>query len=186
MGFEALMVQNIQHYFLQSTLDVGIAVFLARWLILGNVFLAAFLALSGQPKKIHAIGEAVWSLIVALTLTSLIALVVHRARPYLGDAGIELLIPQPLNSSFPSGHTASAISVALPFLLASRGVGLTALVIAVLVMLGRMAVGVHYPTDLLGGIVIGAVSFALVRVAHRELRTRDIIKTVRAWRKAAR
>ena len=70
--------------------------------------------------------------------------IVNRTRPYEVIQGLVPLGNLPDDSSFPSGHT--AISFAIP-----------AVILAVLIALSRMYVGVHYPTDVLGGMAVGIV-----------------------------
>ena len=71
--------------------------------------------------------------------------------------------------SFPSGHTCASIGAALamyPFL--ERKWGIPLVILAVLISLSRLYVGVHYPTDVLGGAVVGAfAAWGAVRIVKR-------------------
>jgi undecaprenyl-diphosphatase len=180
--FELALVSVSQRLVLLTPLVISIAVFMARWLILAFVPLAVFCFFQGKQGK-HAVGEALWALIVALLATSLIASLVQRPRPFDvprdPDAPIMRLIPPPYNTSFPSGHTAAASAMAAALLFVNRRVGFAAVVTAALVALGRILVGVHYPTDILGGLIVGTAAFALVRVLHRAIRHRDIERSAR-------
>jgi undecaprenyl-diphosphatase len=171
---ELQAVLDIQKIVLSTAWSHDLAVFLARWAIYINVFLAYILVISKSRKDNHAVYEAAWSAALALLLTALIALVFGRARPYLASADVLLLIPPPLNTSFPSGHTATAAAVAFAFIWTRRDVGLAAFAVMGLVALGRFMAGVHYPSDLLGGLAVGALSFGVVRVLHHQLLRRDI------------
>lgn len=174
---EAQYITGVQQVMFVTPWMVSLAIFCARWLILANVFVAVFFLLSSDPKDRHTAFEAAWSLVLALILTSLLAHFVGRDRPFVANLDIRLLIPPPFNTSFPSGHTASAVAVALTFLWRNRLVGLTSLVLATFVAFGRVLVGVHYPTDLLGGMCIGVISFGIVRLFHAELVRRDIARS---------
>jgi undecaprenyl-diphosphatase len=88
------------------------------------------------------------------------------------------LIPPPFNTAFPSGHTAATTAIALAFYVADRRIGAAAFVIAGLTAFGRMATGVHYPTDLLGGAATALLAFAIVRHMHAGIRARDIRRSV--------
>ena len=71
--------------------------------------------------------------------------------------------------SFPSGHTCASIGAALamyPFL--ERKWGIPLVILAVLISLSRLYVGVHYPTDVLGGAVVGVLAaWGAVRIVKR-------------------
>ena len=73
--------------------------------------------------------------------------------------------------SFPSGHTCASIGAALamyPFL--ERKWGIPLVILAVLISLSRLYVGVHYPTDVLGGAVVGAfAAWGAVRIVKHGL-----------------
>jgi len=163
---------------LSTSWMIALVVFFARWLIILNIVLALFF-LGSHLERRHAVAAAAWSAILALILTSLIAFFVQRVRPFLGHADIHLLIPPPFNTSFPSGHTATSIALALSFLRVSRTAGFVSLVIAGFVMFGRLAVGVHFPTDILGGICVGALSCVIVDRIHRQLESSDMSRAAK-------
>ncbi|MEO5928051.1 MAG: phosphatase PAP2 family protein [Patescibacteria group bacterium] len=179
---ELAIVSAAQRLILSSPLLISIAVFAARWMILAFAPLAVFCLVQGKRGK-HAVVEAVLALLVALLATSLIASVVQRPRPFNAptdpSAPIIRLIPPPYNTSFPSGHTASASAMAAALLYVNRRVGFFAVAATALVALGRILVGVHYPTDIIGGLVVGIVSFMIVRIFHRLIRRADIERSAR-------
>ena len=72
--------------------------------------------------------------------------------------------------SFPSDHTAIAFSFAFSLLMQSRVVGITALTLAGLIGFSRIFVGVHYPFDILGGMLVGIASAALLWRTYRRSR----------------
>lgn len=171
---ELQAVLGVQQLALATWWTREMSVFLARWAIYLDVFIAWALLTSRSKKDNHAVYEAAWSAALALTLTTLIALAVGRWRPFLVSPDVLLLIPPPLNTSFPSGHTATATAIAFAFIWARRDLGWLAFGVAVLVALGRMLCGVHFPTDLVGGVCVGALSFGLVRHIHHQLKRRDL------------
>ena len=71
--------------------------------------------------------------------------------------GLTSLIGVQGDFSFPSGHTGSSFAAAVVlFYRMPKKYGIPALVLAVLISLSRVYVGVHYPTDILAGALIGA------------------------------
>ena len=81
--------------------------------------------------------------------------VVARIRPYDVQEGINLLIGRLSSYSFPSGHTLVCFEAATALTMRYRKWGIAALVLAALVAFSRMYLFVHYPTDVLGGAVLG-------------------------------
>lgn len=89
---------------------------------------------------------------------------VARTRPYEVVDGLKLLIEKQSDYSFPSGHTGSSFASAIVLWKELPGkYGVMALIVAVLIAYSRLYVGVHYPSDVLAGVVIGTV-LALVSV----------------------
>ena len=177
---EGQFVISVQQVMQVAPWAIALTVFLARWMILANVVIGVALLASDKKKHRHAVLEAAWSAVLAMVLTSLIAFLIQRARPHLGFEGVSLLIPPPFNTSFPSGHTSTAFAIAFAFAYAERLAGTAAFIVAFLVAFGRVSAGVHYPSDILGGIAVGLLSFIIVRFCHRELARRDITRSAAA------
>ena len=114
-------------------------------------------------------------LICNVTLKPLIG----RPRPYdyqLEHFGvtIKLLIDAQHDYSFPSGHTIASFEAAVALLLNDKRMGIPAMVIAVLVTFSRLYLYVHWPTDVLGGILVGAAAgWAGARLADALRRRRE-------------
>lgn len=84
---------------------------------------------------------------------------VERARPWVTWPVIQPLVTEKDPNSFPSGHTCAAFAAGMIWLRALpwKWGRIAAPVLAVLMGLSRLYVGVHYPTDVLAGAVIGAL-----------------------------
>ena len=78
-----------------------------------------------------------------------------RPRPCDVNTAVTILVNRPHGHSFPSGHTASAFAAAFALWLQNRKLGVPALVLAAFIAFTRLYLYVHFPTDILGGAVLG-------------------------------
>jgi undecaprenyl-diphosphatase len=74
---------------------------------------------------------------------------------------VHQLTAESLNSSFPSGHSTFAFALAFSIFWYDKKSGIIFIILAILVALGRVLVGVHYPLDILFGALLG---FLVVRI----------------------
>lgn len=81
-----------------------------------------------------------------------------RERPFSVNPQALLLIPPPQDFSFPSGHTSISFAAAGILYSMNRRVGAAAFIMAALIMFSRLYLYVHYPTDVIGGLVTGLFS----------------------------
>lgn len=123
----------------------------------GTVWILIALFLLGNVKTRKVGLMVITALIISGLINNLILKnTVARKRPYEAITGLKILIKQPTDFSFPSGHTASSIAVAcVIFRNMPRGAGIPALILAVLIATSRMYLGVHYPSDILMGAFSG-------------------------------
>ncbi len=104
-----------------------------------------------------------------LSVNILIKNIVARVRPYEVIEGLTRLIGEQSDKSFPSGHTAASFAFVsvLWFVKAPKKLSITCTVIAMLISLSRLYVGVHYPSDIIGGVLIGIIcGFAAVNLIN--------------------
>jgi undecaprenyl-diphosphatase len=117
----------------------------------------------------HGVIAAGFSALLALGIAHLIVDLWARPRPYIAHAAdAHLFIPPSPDPSFPSDHATAAFAIAVALLLRHRKAGLVALVFATVVSLARVAVGTHYPGDVLAGAAVGA--FAALVFWHPSVR----------------
>jgi undecaprenyl-diphosphatase len=86
----------------------------------------------------------------------------ERTRPFLWDTEIAPLIKTPSSSSFPSGHSATAAAGAVTLSVLYPPFAPVLVLAGLLVVLSRVYLGVHFPFDVLAGIVIGIATSAAV------------------------
>ncbi len=168
--FDQEMVLLVQRIFIASETGQWIAIALARVWIFLFLPVLAWLWAYGSTHERHGVKEALWSVGVGVLSSELIALFFMRDRPFLAIQNIITLIPAPLTTSFPSTHTTAAVAITAAMYFVNKTAGRIGLLITLGIIIGRIAVGVHYPTDILGGIALGLLSFALVRLGHKALR----------------
>ena len=160
--------------------------------VLPGLFALGFGVLAGVALSIHAIrtalhkyrSEMVW-LILGLMLGSLYAIVYGAVNltvplppmslvtfdapaPLLGlDSSVRLLIADPTDYSFPSGHTLSSVIGATILTKTDRRFGYAAIPLAALIAFSRLYLYVHFPSDVLAAAVLGVMIGELAFYADR-------------------
>ena len=81
---------------------------------------------------------------------------VGRIRPFAVNTAVELLIAPPADASFPSGHTAASFAAVFALWASGSPLWKPALALASVIAFSRLYLYVHWPTDILGGILVGA------------------------------
>ena len=159
LQFEGNILLWIQEYIRADSMDG----FWKMITMLGNTgwFWIAVSVLLLIPKKTRAIGIAalialgIGALITNVTLKNVVA----RIRPYEVIDGLVLLIERQKDFSFPSGHTCASFAAATVYLkMMPKKYGIPFMTLAVLIAFSRLYVGVHFPTDVLCGGLIGIFS----------------------------
>ncbi len=116
---------------------------------------------AGPPRRRARVASLA---LASATINTLGKRSVRRARPVLDSVPlIRQLKRQPITTSFPSGHSASAAAFATGVALESRGWGAGVAPVAGAVALSRVYTGVHFPSDVLAGAALGAGAAFAVR-----------------------
>jgi diacylglycerol kinase family enzyme/membrane-associated phospholipid phosphatase len=125
---------------------------------------AAMAAMGGPEGRRAALRGAVSLGLASLTVNTVGKGAVRRTRPVLDAVPvIRRLRRQPLTSSFPSGHSASAAAFAAGAGIESGAWGAALSPVAASVAFSRVYTGVHYPSDVLAGCALGAGAALLLR-----------------------
>ena len=139
------------------------------WIALGVILL---IFKKTRPIGVTVLISLLFNLIITnLTLKDLVA----RPRPFVVNEAIKPLVGGVNQyTSFPSGHTSGSFSAMFAvYRWVPKKIGIPALVLAGLIAISRLYVGVHYPTDLLGGFVVAFMcsvwAYYLVQTVRRKI-----------------
>nr|WP_302025295.1 phosphatase PAP2 family protein [uncultured Blautia sp.] len=127
--------------------DVGII-----WIILTAILLII-------PKTRRTGGVMLVALVVQTVLCNVILKnLFARTRPYDVNTTVQLLVPKLHDFSFPSGHTSASFTAVSALYFSKDKLWKPALILACLIAVSRLYLYVHYPTDVLGGLLLGVLS----------------------------
>lgn len=157
------------------------AIFLWYWMMAGVL---AFPVASLFPKYRHTLRKHTEIFLTAfasafaarLVITELIRFLYNRPRPFeilvevtqLADKGFIQLVDHTAGGAFPSGHASLAFAVATAVSFYYPKTSIIFWAAAILIGLGRVAAGVHRPSDILGGAVVGIVSAWALQKSYKK------------------
>jgi undecaprenyl-diphosphatase len=141
-----------------SAIVAGLALFATKFLmLLIPIYLVWLWVSGGRRNRLTAIALCV-ALGIAIVMSYMIGLVAFRPRPFMVGLGNALVDHRP-NSSFPSNHgLAFAVCATLLFMVRRKGAAWAAAAVGVIVAWSRIYIGVHYPLDMVGSIVVGTIA----------------------------
>ncbi|KPI23874.1 phosphatase PAP2 family protein [Streptomyces sp. NPDC054950] len=123
----------------------------------------------GAEEAASSIAALIWAPLaagIAVLVNVPIRGFVERPRPFLDHEGLEVLVSGKTDYSFVSDHATLTMAMAVGLFVAHRRFGLVGIGIALLEGFCRIFMGVHYPTDVVGGFALGtAVALLLSPVA---------------------
>jgi membrane-associated phospholipid phosphatase len=130
----------------------------ATFVSIGLLLILLFASIRSKSKPLWMVFYKMLAVfIIAAIISFTIKSIFERERPFITYQDI-VKLSESGNSSFPSGHTleAFAMVVAFSILVPKRKLFIPLFIWASVVAYSRMALGVHYPSDVLGGMVIGS------------------------------
>lgn len=125
----------------------------------------SFRALRQKWKEIVLV---FFSGIFAWCLAHIIKILIQSQRPYLVLENVSPLLNK-TDYSFPSGHATFFMALAIAVFLSHKKVGYIFIFFAFLIGLARIITGVHFPIDILGGYILGALIAYLVRLIYDKI-----------------
>lgn len=155
-NLELAILDFIQLHFRCGFLDAVVPAF-SRLCNHGELWILLALILLAIPKT-RRCGAAVAAALVLdlLFCNGVLKPLVRRVRPCDVNQAVSLLIPRPTDFSFPSGHTAASFAAAAALWKARSRLRVPALITAVLMGLSRLYLYVHWPSDVVGGALVGS------------------------------
>lgn len=106
--------------------------------------------------RVFITGGLAWAAAEALKF------LIHMPRPYDALAGVQSVFPEN-GYAFPSIHTAFFSAIAFAIFFKHKKAGFLFLLLALIIGIARIAGGVHFPVDILGGFAVGAIVAYLVK-----------------------
>lgn len=147
--------------------QLWLTTFVAEWLIYGLPLLLTLLWLPGKRSSREAAVTATLSVLLALACGQLLGLLWPHPRPFMVGLGQTLLAHQP-ETSFPSDHATVFFTLGISLLWSGwRKLASLVLLVGGLVAWSRVYLGVHFPLDMLGALLLAIPSAIITARALR-------------------
>lgn len=166
-GMDYIIFQQLNAFVFQYFWFDTLAIFLAKYLayVLGlSIFL--FLLVNWKKYLPMVFKGLAAGILARFGITELIRFIWPRTRPFL-EGNVSLLLEKINQAAFPSGHTAFFFALSLIVYFYNKKAGILFFVASTLMGVARVSSGVHWPTDILAGAVVGLFSAWLI---HRIFR----------------
>lgn len=149
--------------FIQNHLTGAIGDFLMPIITLfgeGGIFWIAMATVLVAIPKTRKLGVALaFSLAIeAIACNLMLKPLFARIRPYDLNPAVEVLVRRPHDFSFPSGHTGASFAMAGGFIFSKNKYWIPVTILSALIAFSRLYLYVHYPTDVLAGVVLGLLT----------------------------
>ncbi|TCP55591.1 undecaprenyl-diphosphatase [Tumebacillus sp. BK434] len=161
---DKLMMQSIRRYVGRSRLLDRTMVHIAKYGPLWFFAVLGLLAIPGGRTERLAALLAVLAATVTRGVNELVGRICFRVRPFVREGFTPLLKHRP-SASFPSNHAACGFALAAAVWLLMPLVGACMLLMAAVLAVSRVYVGLHYPSDVTFGAVLGTVIAILIEKA---------------------
>ncbi len=190
-AFDTQILLFVNHSLANPIFDILMPALTQRGYLLVIPFLLAMFLRGAKQKKNNGqtyLPAAIVALLIAccaayfaLRMEDWMKDAVARVRPCRAMEGIRLILACPRSYSMPSGHALDSFAFVLPlYYLTRRYIGLTwrlyPLALAALISFSRIYLGVHYPTDVLVGALLGVTIGMGLSILYQVIITEDFVK----------
>ena len=171
-------MDNLSLFFLifslsnHSALIDTLMIFGARFIIYLTFLLMFILSFKGGTKERKALIVAILAIPIIILLIKGIHIFFYENRPYIDYQLTPLIPPYEPDASFPSRHASIMSGIAFAYIYFKSKWAPLFLILLLWVGISRIYVGVHYPLDILGGIIVGLVSAILALQLSRFLKSK--------------
>lgn len=180
MPIDFLILDFIQRYMKSDVGDV-VMPFITSLADRGLIWIALAIILILIPKTRKAGMMVAMALVLDSVLCNMVAKPLFaRVRPYDIRTDIEIIVRKPRDFSFPSGHTAASFAAVAALYFAHldwKWIWRATAVLAAAIAFSRLYLYVHYPTDVLGGALLGILCGWLGSVLVNQLFDKGIPRT---------
>ncbi|PFI79105.1 undecaprenyl-diphosphatase [Bacillus cereus] len=149
------MFYYINEYVKKSFITDKIMIFLAEYAQFIFPLLLTVLWLTNKRKSRIVTLQTTLAFGCSFILIKIIKVFSYRDRPFVSHLDINQLVEHSINSSFPSNHATSAFVIATTIFLFYKRLGIVCLSLSFGIAFSRIWVGVHYPLDVIAGIIFG-------------------------------
>jgi len=125
-------------------------------------------------QKRHEALLAFYSMLLALSINQIIGFFYFHNRPFMDGLGTTLF-QHVQENSFPSDHTTFMLAIACSLFLSphTRKAGLLLILVGIIGGSCRVFIGIHYPFDIMGSILIGAMSAIIIQLQAQKIKFID-------------
>ena len=157
---ELLILDWIQEHMRCGALDILMPA-VSRLSAHGEIWILLAVVLLLKGRRREGVGVSLALVMDLVACNMLLKPLIGRLRPFSVNTAVELLLAAPVDGSFPSGHTAASFAAVFALKYSGSPLWKAAAVLAGVIAFSRLYLYVHWPSDILGGILLGfAVGWA--------------------------